>query len=183
MKRFGVIFCWKDVSWILKHNYPKHPFPSWKNKLPHDSLLRSFREFEKDKVVEYLLENERKSNIPSKNWWSPVCGWNFPFKMVPFQGQPTNSSVFGPVNRWPNQLSPWAGVHRGYLHKASVVVDNVVDGPLPGSCSPIFSLTQRIHFSHGPLGAFGPSMLNVEGSHNRDHIYIGFRTVVWRVPI
>ena len=31
---------------------------------------------------------------------------------------------------------------------------------------------QRIHFSHGPLGAFGPSMLNVEGSHNRDHIYI-----------
>ena len=137
-----------------------------------------FREFEKNKVVEYLLENERTSNIPSKNWWSPVCWWNCPFKNGPFSGSLRIRPFNGPVKTVGLQLSPWAGVHRGYLHKASVtqvfglqnqeMSTNVVDGPLPGSCSPIFSLKKR-----GPqLGGAQPTWMSRQTTEVTDQRFL-----------
>lgn len=118
-------FFGKDVSWILKHTqsisfHLRKQFAPWLSFASFVSLK---------KIKNILLENEPK--IPSRLMESVQM--NFPFKMLPFQS--TNSSVSGGL-----QPSPWTGVHRGYLHKASAQVGRWWPLQVVARSSPVFSL-------------------------------------------
>ena len=97
--------------------YPKHPFPSWKKQFaPMTLFCVRFVSLKKIKLNTSL---KTKKKHPLKKLMELGSWWNFPFKMVPFQGNLRIRPFNRARNRWPNQLSPWAGVHRGYLHRAS----------------------------------------------------------------